>query len=143
MRLFSLVSEFITFSFRVFLDLTSSWPCICRIMAVLDPLKVTITNFPADHPGTLTIPNFPADESKGFHNIPYSKTLFIEKSDFREVSYFKECWFIFQFYLLNYVHFYSCKRFIVTYLFILQNTTFLVYVLISQYIVFIHENFTF
>jgi len=59
-------------------------------MAVLDPLKVTITNFPADHPGTLTIPNFPADESKGFHNIPYSKTLFIEKSDFREVSNLKE-----------------------------------------------------
>ncbi|XP_060575052.1 glutamine--tRNA ligase-like [Ruditapes philippinarum] len=55
-----------------------------RCMAVLDPLKVTITNFPADHSGEITVPDFPADESKGSHKIPFAKTLYIERSDFRE-----------------------------------------------------------
>lgn len=58
-------------------------------MAVLDPLKVIITNFPSNHPGELSVPNFPADETKGFHTIAFCKTIFIEKSDFREVC----CWF--------------------------------------------------
>lgn len=55
-------------------------------MAVLDPLKVTITNFPKDHSGEITVPDFPADEAKGSHRIPFGKTVFIERSDFREVS---------------------------------------------------------
>ena len=53
-------------------------------MAVLEPLKVTITNFP----GSITsvdVPNFPADEKKGSHKIPISKVIYIEKSDFKEV----------------------------------------------------------
>lgn len=54
-------------------------------MAVLEPLKVTITNFPADHPGDITVPNFPADENRGSHTVPFGKTIYIEKSDFREV----------------------------------------------------------
>ncbi|KAK9405997.1 glutamine-tRNA ligase [Crotalus adamanteus] len=57
-----------------------------RAMAVLEPLRVTITNFPAPHK-TLSIlaPNFPADETKGFHEVPFQPTLYIEQSDFREV----------------------------------------------------------
>ncbi|VDI54568.1 Hypothetical predicted protein [Mytilus galloprovincialis] len=55
-----------------------------RAMAVLEPLKVTINNFPADHSGSLAIPNFPADESKGSHTIPFTSTVFIERSDFKE-----------------------------------------------------------
>uniref|UniRef100_A0A3B4DGN9 Glutamine--tRNA ligase n=1 Tax=Pygocentrus nattereri TaxID=42514 RepID=A0A3B4DGN9_PYGNA len=51
-----------------------------RVMAVLEPLKVTITNLPAD----VHIPDFPADETKGSHVVPFSKTIFIEQSDFRE-----------------------------------------------------------
>ena len=54
-------------------------------MAVLDPVKVTITNFPSDHTGLVSVPNFPADESKGFHDVPFDKILYIERDDFREV----------------------------------------------------------
>ena len=54
-------------------------------MAVLDPLKITITNFPGGHSGELTVPNFPADEKRGSHKVPFGKTIYIEKSDFREV----------------------------------------------------------
>nr|XP_056709605.1 glutamine--tRNA ligase [Euleptes europaea] len=57
-----------------------------RVMAVLEPLRVTITNFPAPHQ-TLDVqaPNFPADETKGFHKVPFQSTVYIERSDFREV----------------------------------------------------------
>ncbi|XP_048738794.2 glutamine--tRNA ligase-like [Ostrea edulis] len=55
-----------------------------RAMAVLDPLKVTITNFPPDQPVSLTVPNFPADEKRGSHSISFKPVLYIEKSDFRE-----------------------------------------------------------
>ena len=55
-------------------------------MAVLEPLKITITNFPSDHPGECSVPNFPADESKGFHKVPIEKVLYIEQDDFREVG---------------------------------------------------------
>ena len=58
-----------------------------RAMAVLDPLKVTITNFPKDHPEEITVPNFPADEKRGSHTVPFGNTIYIEKSDFREVMY--------------------------------------------------------
>ncbi|NP_001079979.1 glutaminyl-tRNA synthetase 1 S homeolog [Xenopus laevis] len=56
-----------------------------RIMAVLEPLKVTITNLPAEKAIDVSVPNFPADESKGFHVVPFSSTIYIEQSDFREV----------------------------------------------------------
>jgi glutaminyl-tRNA synthetase len=55
-------------------------------MAVLEPLKVTIVNLPADAPSEVSMPNFPADESKGSHTVPFGKTLYIEQSDFKEVS---------------------------------------------------------
>ena len=54
-------------------------------MAVLNPLKVTISNFPGDHTGSLIVPNFPADEKKGSHTIPFTSTIYIDKSDFKEV----------------------------------------------------------
>lgn len=55
-----------------------------RAMAVLEPLKVTITNLPPGAPSTISVPNFPANEAKGFHSVPFRKTLFIEQSDFKE-----------------------------------------------------------
>lgn len=55
-------------------------------MAVLEPLKVTIKNLPSDAPTEVSVPNFPADESKGFHKVPITDVIFIEKSDFKEVS---------------------------------------------------------
>lgn len=101
-----------------------------RAMAVLEPLKVTITNLPenkkvcisllkhmlkyithpfrwtcyilfdmiikslgADHPtvvfsppqSDVRVPDFPANEAKGSHTVPFTHTIFIEQSDFREV----------------------------------------------------------
>jgi hypothetical protein len=54
-------------------------------MVVLEPLKVTITNFPAGIPMELTVPNFPSDESRGSHTIVFDSVIYIEKSDFTEV----------------------------------------------------------
>lgn len=33
------------------------------------------------------MPNFPADESRGFHKVPFQPTIYIEETDFREVSW--------------------------------------------------------
>ena len=57
----------------------------CRAMAVTEPLKVTITNFPQANVVELTVPNFPADESRGSHTIKFDSVIYIEKSDFNEV----------------------------------------------------------
>uniref|UniRef100_A0A8C1BZL4 Glutamine--tRNA ligase n=1 Tax=Cyprinus carpio carpio TaxID=630221 RepID=A0A8C1BZL4_CYPCA len=57
-----------------------------RAMAVLEPLKVTITNLPTNAQ-EVRVPDFPANEAKGSHVVPFSKTIFIEKSDFREKGY--------------------------------------------------------
>uniref|UniRef100_A0A8C2KXB1 Glutamine--tRNA ligase n=1 Tax=Cyprinus carpio TaxID=7962 RepID=A0A8C2KXB1_CYPCA len=54
-----------------------------RAMAILEPLKVTITNLPTST--EVRVPDFPANEAKGSHVVPFSKTIFIEQSDFREV----------------------------------------------------------
>ncbi|XP_055485893.1 glutamine--tRNA ligase [Psammomys obesus] len=57
-----------------------------RAMAVLEPLQVVITNFPALKPLDIQVPNFPADETKGFHQVPFASTVFIERTDFKEES---------------------------------------------------------
>ena len=54
-------------------------------MVVLEPLKVTITNFHSDQPIELTVPRFPTDESRGSHKIKFDSVIYIEKSDFSEV----------------------------------------------------------
>ncbi|CAM4714370.1 unnamed protein product [Leuciscus chuanchicus] len=56
-----------------------------RAMAILEPLKVTITNLPSNAQKELRVPDFPANEAKGSHVVSFSKTIFIEQSDFREV----------------------------------------------------------
>jgi glutaminyl-tRNA synthetase len=56
-------------------------------MAVMEPLKVTITNFPNENVMELTVPDFPADESRGSHKIKFDSVIYIEKSDFSEVKY--------------------------------------------------------
>ena len=55
-------------------------------MAVLDSLQVVITNFPAAKLLDIQVPNFPADETKGFHQVPFGLTVFIERTDFKEVN---------------------------------------------------------
>nr|XP_032637664.1 glutamine--tRNA ligase [Chelonoidis abingdonii] len=57
-----------------------------RAMAVLQPLRVIITNFPTQKALEVFVPNFPANETKGFHKVPFQATIYIEQSDFREVS---------------------------------------------------------
>lgn len=53
-----------------------------RVMAVLDPVKLTITNYPDDMTEELEAQNLP--DSKETHNMPFSKHLYIERADFME-----------------------------------------------------------
>jgi glutaminyl-tRNA synthetase len=55
-----------------------------RVMAVLDPIKVVITNYPKDHVEELEADNNPEDESAGKRNLLFSREIFIERSDFME-----------------------------------------------------------
>lgn len=56
-----------------------------RVMAVLEPLKVTITNLAENAKSDVRVPDFPANEARGSHTVPFTRTIFIEQSDFREV----------------------------------------------------------
>jgi glutaminyl-tRNA synthetase len=55
-----------------------------RVMGVLNPLKVTIENYPDDLTEELEAVNNPEDESMGTRKVPFSKTLYIEQDDFME-----------------------------------------------------------
>lgn len=55
-----------------------------RVMAVLDPLKVTITNFEEGKLEMCEAKNNPEDESSGTREMPISRTLYIERADFME-----------------------------------------------------------
>jgi len=56
-----------------------------RAMAVLDPLKVVITNYPTDLTEHMDAVNNPADESAGSRTVPFTQIIYIEQDDFREV----------------------------------------------------------
>ena len=53
-----------------------------RVMAVLDPLKVVITNYPKGEMEWVELENNPEDERKTAHRMPFSGELYIEKADF-------------------------------------------------------------
>ena len=55
-----------------------------RTMAVLDPVKLIIDNYPADEVEMMTAVNNPEDESAGTRQVPFAKELWIERADFRE-----------------------------------------------------------
>ena len=55
-----------------------------RVMAVLDPLKVVIVNYPEEVEEELDAVNNPEDPSMGTRKVPFSKELFIERDDFME-----------------------------------------------------------
>ena len=55
-----------------------------RYMAVLNPLKVVITNYPEGVTEELTAINNPEDESMGIRKVPFSREIYIERDDFRE-----------------------------------------------------------
>lgn len=56
-----------------------------RVMAVLNPLKIVITNYPDGQTEELEAINNPEDDSMGTRNLPFSKEIYIDKDDFREV----------------------------------------------------------
>ena len=55
-----------------------------RVMAVLNPVKVVITNYPKDKEEWLEAENNQEDESAGFRKVPFSREIYIEKEDFKE-----------------------------------------------------------
>lgn len=57
-----------------------------RVMAVLDPVKLVITNYPEDKVEWLDAENNQEDETAGFRKVPFSRELYIEKEDFLEVA---------------------------------------------------------
>ena len=56
-----------------------------RVMAVLRPLKVVIDNYPENQAEEMDAVNNPEDASAGTRKVPFSRVLFIEQEDFREV----------------------------------------------------------
>ena len=62
-----------------------------RVMAVLDPIKLTITNYDAEKIELLKSENNPEDENGGHREVPFSNTLWIEREDFKEVA--EKKWF--------------------------------------------------
>ncbi len=55
-----------------------------RVMAVLNPVKLVITNYLEGKEEFLKAENNPEDESAGFREVPFSRELYIEKEDFKE-----------------------------------------------------------
>jgi glutaminyl-tRNA synthetase len=55
-----------------------------RFMAVLDPIRVVITNYPEDLVEQLEAVNNPEDATQGTRQVPFSRVLYIEREDFRE-----------------------------------------------------------
>lgn len=55
-----------------------------RVMAVLDPVKLVITNYPEGKEEWLDAENNPEDESAGSRQVPFSRELYIEREDFME-----------------------------------------------------------
>ncbi len=56
----------------------------CRVSAVLDPVKLVITNYPEGESEEMEAINNPENEADGTHTITFSKNLWIERADFME-----------------------------------------------------------
>ncbi len=63
-------------------DLDSAAP---RRMAVVDPVKLVLTNLPEGHEEQLTFSNHPKDESFGSRQVPFAREVWIDREDFAEV----------------------------------------------------------
>ncbi|ARQ88715.1 glutamine--tRNA ligase/YqeY domain fusion protein [Stenotrophomonas maltophilia] len=63
-------------------DLDSAAP---RRMAVVDPVKLVLTNLPEGHEEQLTFSNHPKDESFGSREVPFAREVWIDREDFAEV----------------------------------------------------------
>ncbi len=67
--------------FHIRQDLNNIAP---RVMAVLDPVKLVITNYPEGKEEWLDAENNPEDEAAGERKVPFSRELYIEREDFKE-----------------------------------------------------------
>ena len=67
-------------------DLNKSAP---RVMAVLNPVKLVITNYPVGDGEILDAENSQEDESLGYRKVPFSRELYIEREDFQEEAHKK------------------------------------------------------
>ncbi len=75
------ITDLALLEFHIKSELNKTAP---RVMAVLDPVKVVITNYPEDKEEILIAENNPEDENAGSREIPFSREIFIEREDFRE-----------------------------------------------------------
>ncbi len=57
-----------------------------RVMGVIDPVKLIIENYPEGKTETVQMENNPEDPNGGTHDMPFSRELYIEREDFREVA---------------------------------------------------------
>ncbi|MBK5721059.1 glutamine--tRNA ligase/YqeY domain fusion protein [Dysgonomonas sp. Marseille-P4677] len=57
---------------------------VTRVSAILDPVKLIITNYPEGETEIMEAHNNPEDENSGSHNVLFSRELFIERDDFME-----------------------------------------------------------
>ena len=55
-----------------------------RVMAVINPLKLVITNYPEDQEEMVAMENIPEQENSGTHSMPFSREIYIERDDFME-----------------------------------------------------------
>jgi len=55
-----------------------------RVMGILDPIKLIITNWPEDKEETLTATNNPEDEKAGTRDMPFGREIYIDRADFKE-----------------------------------------------------------
>lgn len=78
---FDAINDVSLLEFAIREDLNRRAP---RVMAVLDPLKVTITNYPEGVTEEVETVNNPEDESMGSRIIPFSREIYIEMDDFME-----------------------------------------------------------
>ncbi|KAL8832207.1 MAG: hypothetical protein Q9170_004966, partial [Blastenia crenularia] len=57
-----------------------------RLMLVLDPIPVIIQNLPDDHMEEIELPFSPKDPAFGTHTVPFTRTVYIDRTDFRAVD---------------------------------------------------------
>ena len=75
------VTDLALLEFHIRNELNKTAP---RVMAVLDPVKLVITNYPEGQKEILTAENNPEDAEAGSRSVPFSREIYIERDDFRE-----------------------------------------------------------
>lgn len=75
------VTDIALLEFHIKNELNKTAP---RVMAVLNPVKLVITNYPEGKEEILIAENNPEDENAGTREMPFSRELYIEREDFRE-----------------------------------------------------------